>query len=62
MPILVPKPHGDLDSLLRAIDVAEAKGIAHIADPVLDPIHFGFTASLERYARAAARAARTSRS
>lgn len=50
VPILVPRPHGDLASLLRAIDMAAAKGIAHIADPVLDPIHFGFTASLERYA------------
>ena len=29
---------------------ARAKGIAHIADPVLDPIHFGFMTSLERYA------------
>lgn len=50
VPILVPKPHGDLASLLRAIDRARDMGLAHIADPVLDPIHFGFTASLERYA------------
>ena len=50
VPILVPRPHGDLSSLLRAIDAAEARGLAHIADPVLDPIHFGFMASLERYA------------
>lgn len=50
VPILVPKPHGDLPSLLRAIDKAKAKGIPHIADPILDPIHFGFTTSLERYA------------
>lgn len=50
VPILVPKPHGDLESLIRAIDAAEAKGIAHIADPILDPIHFGFTTSIERYA------------
>jgi dihydropteroate synthase-like protein len=50
IPILVPKPHGDMASLLRAIDKAAAKGIPHIADPVLDPVHFGFTASLERYA------------
>ncbi|MEO1281811.1 MAG: DUF6513 domain-containing protein [Pseudomonadota bacterium] len=50
VPILVPKPHGDLASLLRAIDRAEALGIRHIADPILDPIHFGFTTSLERYA------------
>lgn len=50
VPILVPKPHGDLQSLLRAIDKAKAMGIAHIADPILDPIHFGFTKSIERYA------------
>lgn len=50
IPVLVPKPHGDLASLLRAIDAAQARGLAHLADPVLDPIHFGFTASLERYA------------
>ncbi len=50
VPILVPQPHGDLDSLLRAIDKANDLGIAHIADPILDPIHFGLTASLERYA------------
>lgn len=50
VPILVPNPHGDMASLLRAIDVCRARGLAHIADPVLDPIHFGFTASLERYA------------
>ena len=50
VPILVPRPHADLASLVRAIDLATAKGIAHIADPVLDPIHFGFMASLERYA------------
>lgn len=51
VPILVPKQHGDLASLLRAIDAAAAMGLPHIADPVLDPIHFGFMASLERYAQ-----------
>ena len=50
VPILVPKPHGDLPSLLRAIDKAGQKGIPHIADPILDPIHFGFMTSLQRYA------------
>lgn len=50
VPILVPKPHGDLASLVRAIDKATAMGLKHIADPVIDPIHFGFTTSLERYA------------
>ncbi len=50
VPILISRPHGDLASLIRAIDKAKAKGIPHIADPVLDPIHFGFMTSLERYA------------
>ncbi len=50
VPILVPKPHGDLQSLIRAIDLAAKKKIKIIADPILDPIHFGFTTSLERYA------------
>jgi dihydropteroate synthase-like protein len=50
VPILVPRPHGDLDSLIRACDLAKDMGIDHIADPVIDPIHFGFTTSLERYA------------
>ena len=50
VPILVPKPHGDLASLVRAIRRARAMGIPHIADPILDPIHFGFTASIGRYA------------
>jgi dihydropteroate synthase len=50
IPVLVPKPHGDLASLIRAIDKATALGISHIADPILDPINFGFTTSLERYA------------
>jgi len=49
-PILVPKPHGDLASLERAIAKARTMGLRVIADPVLDPIHFGFMASLERYA------------
>lgn len=50
VPVLVPKPHGDLNSLIRAVDLAKAKGIACLADPVLDPIHFGFMTSLQRYA------------
>ena len=51
VPILLPRPHGDLNSLLRAIDLCKSKGIPHIADPVLDPINFGFMTSLERYAQ-----------
>jgi dihydropteroate synthase-like protein len=49
-PILIPSPHGDLASLLRAAEAADKQGIAAILDPILDPIHFGFMQSLGRYA------------
>jgi dihydropteroate synthase-like protein len=49
-PILIPAPHGNVASLLRAAKVAERRGIPAILDPVIDPIHFGFMASLVRYA------------
>jgi dihydropteroate synthase-like protein len=48
-PVLVPAPHGDLSSLLRAAEAAARRGIKAILDPILDPIHFGFMASLARY-------------
>ena len=48
--IVIPAPHGDLASLLRAAEAAERRGIPAILDPVVDPIHFGFMASLARYA------------
>ncbi|MEK1887496.1 MAG: DUF6513 domain-containing protein [Phyllobacterium sp.] len=51
-PILIPASPGDLDSLGRAVDAAEAAGISFIADPVLDPVHFGFAASLARFIEA----------
>ncbi|MGA0531164.1 DUF6513 domain-containing protein [Hansschlegelia sp. KR7-227] len=50
VPILVPSTPGDLPSLIRAVDAMEATGRPYFADPVLDPIHFGFTASVVRYA------------
>lgn len=51
VPILVPaRPH-DFASLERAIAGARDMGIAFIADPILDPIHFGFADSLARYHR-----------
>jgi dihydropteroate synthase-like protein len=49
-PVLIPEPHGDLPSLWRAAEAADRQGIAAILDPILDPIHFGFMASLSRYA------------
>ena len=55
VPILVAKPHGDLDSLQRAAKIAHARGISVILDPILDPIHFGFAASIARYVELRAR-------
>jgi dihydropteroate synthase-like protein len=49
VPILVPAPHGDIESLVRAARKAEELGINFIVDPILDPIHFGFANSLARY-------------
>jgi dihydropteroate synthase len=51
-PVLIPAAPGDLDSLGRAIAAARKAGIPFIADPVLDPIHFGFAASLARFVEA----------
>lgn len=51
-PILIPAIPGDLDSLGRAISKAQQADIPFIADPVLDPIHFGFAASLGRFIEA----------
>ena len=48
-PILIPQPHSDLESLRRVAETAAAEDISFILDPVLDPIHFGFAASLARY-------------
>lgn len=52
VPILIPSVAGDLDSLGRAIAAAQNANISFIADPVLDPIHFGFAASLGRFLEA----------
>ena len=48
--VLIPTHHGEIDSLVRAAEAAHRRGIVCILDPVLDPIHFGFAASLARYA------------
>jgi len=50
VPVLIPSRHGDLNSLLRAMDALDARARPYLADPVLDPIHFGFMESLGRYA------------
>jgi dihydropteroate synthase-like protein len=50
-PVLIPAKPGDLDSLQRAMHQLDKQGRSYIADPILDPIHFGFTDSLVRYQR-----------
>jgi len=54
-PVLIPGREGDMDSLTRAIEAMEKRGQAHIADAILDPLHFGFTASICRYRELRAR-------
>lgn len=48
-PILIPERHKDLSSLDRAITCMQAKNRPFIVDPILDPLHFGFTESIARY-------------
>lgn len=48
-PVLIPARPGDLDSLERAMARLDAQGRAYLADPILDPIHFGFADSVVRY-------------
>ena len=48
-PILIPETHEDLASLDRAINIMQAKNRPFIVDPILDPLHFGFTQSIVRY-------------
>ncbi|GBD43223.1 hypothetical protein HRbin40_00692 [bacterium HR40] len=50
VPVLVPARPGDLDSLVRACEQLLRAGKPFLADPVLDPIHMGFAASIVRYA------------
>lgn len=50
-PILIPSKSGNLPSLYRAIDKMLALNKPFIADPILDPIPFGFTDSVVRYQR-----------
>ena len=48
-PVLIPEQPSDLDSLYRAAETLAAQGRRFLLDPVLEPIHFGFTESLLRY-------------
>lgn len=48
-PILIPEIPSQPESLYRSMEKMEKKGRAYIADPILDPIHTGFTDSIVRY-------------
>jgi dihydropteroate synthase-like protein len=48
-PILIPAKPGNMASLYRAIDACLDKQRAFMADPILDPIHFGLTDSIVRF-------------
>lgn len=49
-PVIISKPSEDLDSILRCAEILKKRGREFIADSILDPLPFGFTASIERYA------------
>lgn len=48
-PVLIPAKPGSLASLHRAIEYCLKRDLSFIADPILDPIHFGLTDSIVRY-------------
>jgi dihydropteroate synthase len=50
-PVLIPSEPGDLASLQQAIELMRRRGRPFLADPILEPIQFGFTRSLMRYQR-----------
>jgi len=48
-PVLIPSSPGDLDSLYRIAKKFESSKRSFYLDPILDPIHYGFTESIYRY-------------
>ncbi|MFM2402374.1 MAG: hypothetical protein RL223_254 [Pseudomonadota bacterium] len=49
VPVLIPRQPGDAASLDEAIARLQARGRPFLADPILDPLPFGFTDSIVRY-------------
>ncbi|MDY3562799.1 DUF6513 domain-containing protein [Gemmata sp. JC673] len=47
--VAIPDTPDDLDSLARTVGALREIGIRHRLDPILEPIGFGFAASLGRY-------------
>ncbi len=50
--VAIPDTPSDLDSLARTVATLHGIGIKHRLDPILEPIGFGFAASLGRYVEA----------
>jgi dihydropteroate synthase len=50
--VAIPDTPNDFDSLARTVATLRALGIRHRLDPILEPIGFGFAASLGRYLEA----------
>jgi dihydropteroate synthase-like protein len=50
--VVVPDPGTLWDSVDRTVNALESHGVRYLIDPVIEPIGFGFMASLERYAEA----------
>jgi dihydropteroate synthase-like protein len=48
--VAIPDFGESLDSLSPTLEALERWGVAYLIDPVIEPIGFGFTASIERYA------------
>ena len=47
--VAIPDAPSDLDSLERTVEQLKKWGVKHRLDPILEPIGFGFAASLGRY-------------
>jgi dihydropteroate synthase-like protein len=47
--VAIPDTPSDLDSLNRTVEALRVIGIRHRLDPILEPIGFGFAASIGRY-------------
>lgn len=48
-PVLIPGQPGDMASLIRSMHAMLESGRRFFADPILDPIHFGFADSIVRF-------------
>lgn len=49
IPIIIPDTPQQIETLYESIDILLAKNQKFIADPILEPIHCGFTESIVRY-------------